>query len=250
MIMNIAHRGFSGLYPENTLLAFTKALELGVDAIELDVQLSRDGEAMIFHDEDLQRTTGMKGWLKDLTAEELRQLDASGEFKGVYGRNLIPTLDEYLDLTAGLDVITLIELKNSFIVYPGLEEKVANRVAAYGQNERVILYSANHRSVKYFGSIAPDIQLLFPFDNWIYDYGAYCRNHGISACMPYFRALDSGIVAEIKQHGISLYPWTVDDPADMRAMIELGVDGMLTNRPDLLKKVITQNREPGTGRPS
>jgi len=100
MIMNIAHRGFSGLYPENTLLAFTKALELGVDAIELDVQLSRDGEAMIFHDEDLQRTTGKKGWLKDLTREELRQLDASGEFKGVYGRNLIPALDEYLELTS------------------------------------------------------------------------------------------------------------------------------------------------------
>ena len=181
MIMNIAHRGFSGLYPENTMLAFTKALELGVDAIELDVQLSRDGEAMIFHDEDLRCTTGVKGWLKDLTCAGLRQLDASGEFKGVYGRNLIPTLDEYLDLTGGLDVITLIELKNSFVVYPGLEEKVANRVAAHGQNEKVILYSANHRSVKYFGSIAPEVKLLFPFDNWIYDYGAYCRSHGISA---------------------------------------------------------------------
>ena len=250
MIMNIAHRGFSGLYPENTLLAFTKALELGVDAIELDVQLSRDGEVMIFHDEDLQRTTGKKGWLKDLTREELRQLDASGEFKGVYGRNLIPTLAEYLELTSGVDVITLIELKNSFFVYPGLEEKVAKRVAAYRQNERVILYSANHRSVKYFGSIAPDIKLLFPFDNWIYDYGAYCRSHGISACMPYFRALNSEIVAEIKQHGVSLYPWTVDDADDMQAMIELGVDGMLTNRPDLLKEIVTQNRVSGTGKPS
>lgn len=242
MIMNIAHRGFSGLYPENTLLSFTKALELGVEAIELDVQLSRDGEAMIFHDEDLRRTTGVKGWLKDLTCEELRKLDASGEFKGVYGRNLIPTLDEYLELTAGLDVITLIELKNSFIVYPGLEEKVANRVAAHRQNERVILYSANHRSVKFFGGIAPGVKLLFPFDNWIYNYGAYCRSHGISACMPYFRSLDSKIVGEIKQHGVSLYPWTVDDAADMRSMIELGVDGMLTNRPDLLQQVTALRR--------
>lgn len=250
MIMNIAHRGFSGLYPENTLLAFTKALELGVDAIELDVQLSRDGEAMIFHDEDLQRTTCSAGWLKDLTFKELRQLDASGEFKGVYGRNLIPTLDEYLELTSGVDVITLIELKNSFIVYPGLEEKVAERVKTFGQSDKVILYSANHRSVKYFGTLAPDVRLLFPFDNWIYDYGAYCRKHGITMCMPYFRALDATIIAEIKENGVALYPWTVDDPVDMRNMIQLGVDGMLTNRPDLLKEIVTQNRVSGTGEPS
>ncbi len=68
--------------------------------------------------------------------------------------------------------------------------------------------------------------------------------------MPYFRALDSGIVTEIKEHGVSLYPWTVDEPEDMGAMIELGVDGMLTNRPDLLKEILSQNREPRTGNPS
>lgn len=240
MTLNIAHRGFSGWYPENTLLAFSKALDLGVQAIELDVQLSRDGEVMIFHDEDLQRITGVRGWLKDLTRVELKQLDAAGEFKGVYGKNSIPTLDEYLELTAGVDVITFIELKNSMVLYPGLEEKVANRVEAFRQNAKVILYSANHRSVKHFGSLAPEVKLLFPFDNWIYDYGAYCRKHGITRCMPYFRALNPVIVAEIKANGVKLYPWTVDDPADMRSMIELGVDGMLTNRPDLLQQVITQ----------
>lgn len=242
MTLNIAHRGFSGLYPENTLLSFTKALELGVGAIELDVQLSCDGEVMIFHDETLQRTTGASGYLKDMTREALRQLDASGEFKGVYGQNPIPTLAEYLDLTADIDVLTLIELKNSIVLYPGLEEKVARLIKTFNQCHKVILYSANHLSVMHFGSLAPGVHLLFPFDNWIFNYGAYCRNHGISACMPYFRALNPEVVAEIKQNGVSLYPWTVDEPEDMRRMIDLGVDGMLTNRPDLLKQTLEEKQ--------
>lgn len=92
MTLNIAHRGFSRLYPENTMLSFNKAVELGVDAIELDVQLSKDGVLMVLHDEDLLRTTGEKGLLKDRTFNELRELDASGTFHGMYGKNLIPPI--------------------------------------------------------------------------------------------------------------------------------------------------------------
>ena len=85
MTINIAHRGFSGKYPENTLLSFEKALELGVDAIELDVQLSRDGEVMVFHDEELLRTTGENGLLKECTFNDLRKLDASAAFMANLG---------------------------------------------------------------------------------------------------------------------------------------------------------------------
>ena len=92
MTINIAHRGFSGIYPENTMLSFRKALELGVDAIELDVQLSKDGEVMIFHDEGLMRTTGENGLLMERTCSELKTLDASGSFRDKFGKNCIPTL--------------------------------------------------------------------------------------------------------------------------------------------------------------
>jgi len=238
LVLNIAHRGFSGCFPENTLLSFRKAMELGVDAIELDVQLSRDGELMIFHDEELQRTTGEKGWLKGFTYSELRQLDASGVYHGEYGENRIPTLDEYLNLIVGSEVITFIELKNSMVCYPGMEEKVAEHINNFGENERFILYSANHHSVKTFGEMMPDVPLLFSFDNWLFNYGAYCRSHGISNCMPYFRSLNPEVVAEIKLNGVSIYPWTVDQSDDMRAMLDLCVDGVLTNRPDRLQSVI------------
>ena len=238
MTLNIAHRGFSGMYPENTLLAFEKALELGVDAIELDVQLSSDGELVIFHDEVLVRITGEKGLLKSRTLRDLRTLDASGEFKGVYGVNRIPTLDEYFELITGKDILTLVELKNSMVCYPGLEEKVAEGVHRFNQQQNVILYSANHPSVMHFGRIAPDVRLLFPFDNWIFDYGAYCRRHGVSLCMPYFRALTPEVMAEFNENGVSVYPWTVDETPDMQQMVDLGVAGMLTNRPDRLQALL------------
>ena len=232
MTITIAHRGFSGQFPENTLLAFQEAIELGVEAIELDVQLSMDGEIMIFHDEDLSRITGQKGLMKELTCSELKELDASGEYRGVFGKQTIPTLSEYLDLTANKDILTFLELKNGMLPYPLLEEKVADCLKKFNRQKGTILFSANHPSVKYFGTFAPDVQLLFPFDNWIFEYGAYCHSHGITACMPYFRALTPEIVAEIKSFGISIYPWTVDEPQDFQTMVALGVDGILTNHPD------------------
>jgi len=238
MTLNIAHRGFSGLYPENTMLSFKKAVELGVDAIELDVQLSKDGVLMIFHDEDLLRTTGEKGLLKDRTFNELRELDASGTFRGIYGKNLIPTLPEYLEWLSDADTLTFLELKNSMICYPQLEEKVADCIVQFRLQDKIILYSANHLSVKHFGDLAPNVLLLFPFDNWLYDYGAYCHRHGITACMPYYCALTPEVVTEMKAYGVAIYPWTVDDPEDMRAVLKLGIDGLLTNRPDRLKAIL------------
>lgn len=190
---------------------------------------------MIFHDEDLARITGQKGLLKDHTCAELRELDASGAYRGVFGKQTIPTLSEYLELTASKDILTFLELKNGMLPYPLLEEKVAECLTRFDRQKGTILFSANHPSVKFFGTLAPDVQLLFPFDNWIFEYGAYCHNYGITACMPYYRALTPEVVAEIKSFGISIYSWTVDDPKDFQTLLALGVDGILSNHPDRLK---------------
>ena len=110
MTKNFAHRGFSGKYPENTLLAFSKAIEEGVDGIENDVHLTKDGVLVVMHDELVDRTTNGKGYIKDKTYEELAQLDASYIFKE-YGPQKVPTLREYLELVKDTDIITNIELK-------------------------------------------------------------------------------------------------------------------------------------------
>ena len=108
-----AHRGFSGKYPENTMIAFEKAVEIGVDGIELDVHLTKDNELVIIHDEDVKRTTNGEGLVKDMTLEELKKLDASATFVGQYGVNPIPTLREYFELVKDTNIITNIELKTS-----------------------------------------------------------------------------------------------------------------------------------------
>ena len=141
MSLNFAHRGWSGLYPENTLLAFQKAIELGVDGFEMDVQLSRDGEVVVFHDETLDRVTGYHGYLRDLTVSELKRLDASSGFRGLYGKNEIPTLREFLELVAPTELIVNMELKNNRQYYPRLEEKVIALVRAFGMEKRVIFSS-------------------------------------------------------------------------------------------------------------
>jgi len=128
------------------------------------------------------------------------------------------------------------------IPYPQIEEKVKEVIYRYEQQKKIVLFSANHPSVIRFGEIAPDVSLLFPFDNWIFDYGAYCQKHGISACMPYFDALTPEVVTEIKAHGVTIYPWIIDQPLDMQKLLSLGVDGILTNFPDRLKDILRSGK--------
>ena len=113
MIKNFGHRGFSGKYPENTMLAFEKAIEVGADGIELDVQLTKDGEIVVIHDETIDRTTDGKGYVVDYTYEELSKFDASYIYRGKMGFNKIPTLKEYFELIKDLDFITRHRCKGS-----------------------------------------------------------------------------------------------------------------------------------------
>ena len=232
-MMRIAHRGLAGLYPENTRLSFEKALDYKPDAMEMDVQMTKDGELVVFHDEELGRMTrGVRGWVKNYTLDELKQLDIRGDFDVPVQRIL--TLDEYFDLVDSSDIKTFVELKNSFIVYSGMEEKVLEVISAHKQREKCIVYSANHFSVMNFKAKAPDIEVCFPFDNWVFDRGSYCEKYGVTMTIPYYLSLTKQDIEDFHEHGVRVYPWTVDDPKDMKVMSEMGVDGMLTNRIDLL----------------
>ena len=133
MVQIFAHRGFSGYYPENTMLAFQKVAEETVaDGIELDIQLTKDGEIVIMHDEMLDRTTNGSGWLKDHTLEELKMLSVGVNVKGFFPRQTIPTLREYFTWLKTTKLITNIELKTSYFEYEGIEEKAH----CYGQGIR------------------------------------------------------------------------------------------------------------------
>lgn len=230
------HRGYSGKYPENTLLAFEKAIEAGVDGIELDVQFSKDGHMVVIHDESVDRTTDGKGWVKDLTLDELKSLDASASFTGKYGIVRIPTLEEVLTLVKDYDIITNIELKTGVFEYEGLEEAVAECVRKYNLCDKVIMSSFNHFSVMRMRKAAPELKCGFLFESWLIDAGKYCHTHGIPCFHPNFRNLIPSVVKEAKQYGLEINTYTVNTLEDFNRLAALDVDVAIGNYPELIIK--------------
>lgn len=239
MSKNFAHRGFSGKYPENTMLAFIKAVEEGVDGIELDVQLTKDGIPVIIHDETLDRTTDGVGNVVDFTYEELKKYDASFKFKNLGMFNPIPTLEEYLNYIKNFDIVTNIELKTGVNEYLGIEEKVLELIQKYGLEKKVIISSFNHFTVMRFKKLAPHIKCGFLTESWLINGGEYTKEKGIECYHPYFKNLIPEVIKELKENKIEINTWTVNSEEDMRYLIKHEVDSIITNYPDLLNKVKT-----------
>ena len=237
MTKNIAHRGFSGRYPENTMLAFQKALDAGADGIEFDVHLSKDGELVIIHDELLDRTTNAAGLVQDRTLRELRELDASADFPGVYGKNQIPTLEEYFELIRGKNILTNIEIKTGVIWYPGIEKKVLDVVDRFGRRKDTIISSFNHFSILRMKELAPDIVCGFLEESRIIGPAAYCAKHKVECWHPLCYDMTEDVVRELREQNIQINAWTVNHREDMEDMLRKGIDGVITNFPDLFGEV-------------
>ena len=240
---NIAHRGFSEWYPENTMLAFEQAVLAGADGIELDVQFSRDGELVIMHDETLDRTTNGTGWVKDATLAELKELEAPGRFGGQYGACRIPTLEEYFSLAKESGILTNIELKTGVFEYEGIEEAVDRLIRKYGLQERVIISSFNHFSVKRMQAIDPELKYGFLSETWIINAGAYVASQHVQCYHPIFNNLTWDVVRELKQYGIELNPYTITEEKDVVDLAEKGIDGIIGNDPVMIGRVLKQWEE-------
>lgn len=230
--INFAHRGFSGCYPENTMLAFRKAIEAGCEGIELDVQLTKDGKVVIIHDEAIDRTSDRSGLVHDMTYAELCEADFSSDYAGKVPFQKIPTLHEYFELVRDLDIITNIELKTSVYEYPGIELAVYGLIREFGLTKKIIISSFNFQSIQRMKAIAPEIECGFLIDCALPDAGDYLRAHGMDAYHPFFETLTGADMLELQEHHVKTNVWTVNEPEDIRAMIELDVDGIIGNFPD------------------
>lgn len=231
-----AHRGYSGKYPENTMIAFKKALECGVDGIELDIQLTKDGEVVIIHDETIDRTTTGKGFVIDYTYEELEKFDASFKFKDL-GFNKIPTLREYFQLVKDYDIVTNVELKTGINEYLGIEEKVWELIKEYNLEEKVIISSFNHFSVMRMKKIAPQLKYGFLSEDWIIDAGKYTHSHGVQCYHPRFNNLVPDVIKELKKYNLEINTWTVNLEEDMRYLYSNNIDVIITNYPELAQEI-------------
>lgn len=241
-----AHRGASGYAPENTLVSFRKAADMQADGIELDVQRTKDGKLVVMHDETVDRVSDGKGWLKDFTYEELEKLNVNGSFPE-YGTVRVPTLEEVYRLVLKTDMTVNVELKTGIVFYDGLEEQVLELTKATGMLERVVFSSFNHASIMTLKRLDPSVKTGFLYEDGYLDMPEYAAKHGVEALHPAMYNLNyPHFLEDCRTRDIAVRPWTVNGPADMRRLCENGIDAMITNYPDIGRKVVREYE--GNGR--
>ena len=238
-----AHRGYSGMYPENTMLAFQKAAETGCDGIELDVQLTKDGTVVVIHDETVDRTTWGTGRVVDYTFEELRKLDASRLFGDKYGFCPIPSFEEYVSWAAGQNLVTNIELKTGVYYYEELEKKTLELVRRYGLEDKVFYSSFNHMSLVRMKELAPDAFCGALVDRELGNAGYYCSQFGFQAYHPGIKDLTEEAVKGCKEKGIAVNVWTINDMGALEKLYQWGCDGAFTNYPSICKSWIDSRKQ-------
>ena len=220
IFVRIAHRGASAYEPENTLRSFKRAIEMNSELIEFDVRESLDGELVVMHDDCVDRTTNGSGIVKRKTLSELKELDAGmGE--------QIPTLVEVLEFGTGKTKF-VIELKED-----GIEEKVIRVLHEYGIGDDVFIVSFKGKRLKMIKQIDPDIKtglILFGAVNPI----KQALKYGADAVAPFRWFITRAFIQAARSHGLYAFSWVVDDSIKARKLKNLGIDGIVTNKPDII----------------
>jgi glycerophosphoryl diester phosphodiesterase len=238
--LNFAHRGASDAAPANTLAAFRLAAEMSADGVELDVQLARDGEVVVIHDFNVDRTTDGQGAVRQMTLAQLKELDAGSWFGPAYAGERIPTLQEVFD-AVGHRLLINVEIKSLPGLNWGIEAEAVRLIEDNNLVHRVIVSSFNPlslRKVKRLNHNIPTALLYAP------DMPFFLRRAWLSPLAPHeFRhphhaMVDERFMARMRQKGYRVNVWTVNEPTEMRRLLTLGVDGIITGRPDLLAEVL------------
>tara|TARA_A100001037_G_scaffold298984_1_gene323698 strand:+ start:756 stop:1586 length:831 start_codon:yes stop_codon:yes gene_type:complete len=241
-LQRIAHRGASGkgLAPENTLAAFEKAIEVGCDAVEIDIHLTADNRVVVIHDRVVDRTTDGSGPVDTMTLDEIRELSAGGWYDPAFESERIPTLEETLELI-GWRALLLIEAKTEEAA-----EKAVSIIRARRAQSRVVMQSFLGQAVRTVNRLDSRIPTAFLMTGG----EAVLRRRagvvkrvlklGANALALKYTAATPDLVGMFLGRAMGMWVWTVDEEEDMREMIEMGVGGIITNYPDRLNKVLEE----------
>ena len=243
--LSFAHRGASRQAPQNTLAAFLRAAELGADGIELDVQLSKDGELVVIHDFRLEVTTDGSGPVRARTLAELKELDAGSWFAPAFAGQRIPTLQEVME-AVGQRLLLNIELKTTGLRDDGLAAAVARAIEENRLLDRVVVSSFNPMAVWRIKRLAPAIPVgLLYAPHLPYLLRKPWTRHliDLEALHPQHSLVDERFVHWARQRRYRVHTWTVDDPEEMQRLARLGVDIIISTRPDLLTQVGRTRRQ-------
>ena len=234
-----AHRGASAYAPENTLEAFQLAIDMKSDGIELDVYLTVDGELAVIHDGAIDRTSNGTGKVTELPFSEMRKYDFgySDKFNGKYKNVKIPSLAEVFDLVYSSGITVNVELKSTGIE---LIRKVIECEKAMKMSGRIVYSAFWHHNLTAISELDPTAFTAPLYSNNIVKPWCYADSFGAKALHPHFEDVyfNEDYVRKSHELGIRVHPWTVDDEVNLRKLAGLGVDAIITNKPDTALEVL------------
>ncbi len=236
-IVIVAHRGFSGCAPENTHAAFSQAADLGVEAVECDVRLTRDSEVVVIHDKKVNRTTDGRGAVNSLTLRELKSLDAGAWFHRRFSGERILTLDEALDILQRFQWIN-VEIKADSISRNEagiLVEKTVDRILHHGLGKKIILSSFHHPLLVYVRTIAPQIHTAVLYYALLHGNrlpSTLVKKIGASGFVGGKHEILPSMLRNARKNGIPVFIYTLNTERDLRRWMKRGVTGVVTNFPD------------------
>ena len=233
-LLRIAHRGASGTTPELTRAAFLRALELGVDMIELDVQLTKDGYLVVIHDHDLKRTTGDSGRVRERTLAEIKQLDAGSWFDPRFKGESILSLEEVIEVV-GRRAMLNVEIKSP----PGDWSSTALKTVAVlthaGLLGTTVISSFEMQALQKVRELSPAARLGVLWHQPDFDDAwTWARELAAWSFHPWSKVLAEDGVAEAHRRGLRVLTWTVNDPEEIEQMVGFGVDGIISDFPERL----------------
>ena len=242
MQMIYAHRGASGYAPENSLRAFELAADMGADGVELDVQLTKDGKLVVFHDEALGRVTEGSGLLSEHTYEELLLFPLVRALGGTK-EDRIPLLSDVLALLRRRGLRVNIELKNSLNPYPGMEELCIRQVREAHMQESTLYSSFNHYSLMRVKELDPNAHCGILYEAALLHPWRYAAAMGLDALHPHFSeplCIAQDEVTQAHRLGLEVNPWTVNDKDMLRLAVVKGCDRIISNYPDRAKAILDE----------
>lgn len=237
MTLNLAHRGFSGKYPENTMIAFQKAYEVGADGIELDAQLTKDGTIVIFHDDTLERLTSGKGQLTEWTLEELKSLSINSKGQKGLAEQKIPTLKEYFEWAQDKNLLTNIELKTVNGNDIGLEKKVLKMIEEYGLEKQIIISSFHKENMIRVKKINATIQTGLLTSKCTKQIIQKAKEIGMDYIHPNALSLNEELIEYVNNYDLKINAWTINEKLDLEKAVEVEINAIITDFPDRLKTI-------------
>jgi glycerophosphoryl diester phosphodiesterase len=237
--VKVAHRGASGSFPENTRLAFEKAIEAGADMIELDCQLTQDGHVVVFHDERLLRTARARGKVRDKTLEQLKRLDIGKWKKRAFHGETILTLEEALEIIDGRTHLC-IDIKQFPDSQSGIEIKLLFIVSRYDYLDQTIFSSFDYACLGRIRELAPETHIGLIYGAGVHD-DPFVVAQTLKAASIHVQKefATREFLSRAWEAGLDVHVWTVNDLREMQNLASIGVQGLVSDFPERFSKLFT-----------